>query len=61
LENISDAVNTEIVSANITSSTNVVVDEARAKSNNGGLIEIAAIDNGLAFPFKHPDEWRACN
>jgi phosphatidylinositol 4-kinase type 2 len=24
-------------------------------------IAIAAIDNGLAFPFKHPDEWRACN
>ena len=24
-------------------------------------ISIAAIDNGLAFPFKHPDEWRACN
>ena len=24
------------------------------------LIKIAAIDNGLAFPFKHPDEWRAC-
>ncbi|XP_060044247.1 phosphatidylinositol 4-kinase type 2-beta isoform X2 [Erinaceus europaeus] len=23
------------------------------------LIKIAAIDNGLAFPFKHPDEWRA--
>lgn len=23
-------------------------------------IEIAAIDNGLAFPFKHPDSWRAC-
>lgn len=22
--------------------------------------KIAAIDNGLAFPFKHPDEWRAC-
>ncbi|CAG5134034.1 unnamed protein product [Candidula unifasciata] len=22
-------------------------------------IYIAAIDNGLAFPFKHPDEWRA--
>ena len=21
---------------------------------------VAAIDNGLAFPFKHPDEWRAC-
>jgi len=23
-------------------------------------IKVAAIDNGLAFPFKHPDEWRAC-
>ena len=23
-------------------------------------ISIAAIDNGLAFPFKHPDEWRTC-
>lgn len=23
-------------------------------------INVAAIDNGLAFPFKHPDEWRAC-
>ncbi|KAH9487882.1 Phosphatidylinositol 4-kinase type 2-beta [Bulinus truncatus] len=22
-------------------------------------IAVAAIDNGLAFPFKHPDEWRA--
>ncbi|CAF1648264.1 unnamed protein product, partial [Didymodactylos carnosus] len=22
-------------------------------------IHLAAIDNGLAFPFKHPDEWRA--
>ncbi|KAI9320993.1 phosphatidylinositol 3 and 4-kinase-domain-containing protein [Dichotomocladium elegans] len=22
-------------------------------------IQIAAIDNGLAFPFKHPDEWRS--
>lgn len=24
------------------------------------VIRIAAIDNGLAFPFKHPDQWRAC-
>jgi hypothetical protein len=23
-------------------------------------IHLAAIDNGLAFPFKHPDEWRTC-
>uniref|UniRef100_A0A1I7SZH9 Phosphatidylinositol 4-kinase type 2 n=1 Tax=Caenorhabditis tropicalis TaxID=1561998 RepID=A0A1I7SZH9_9PELO len=22
-------------------------------------VDVAAIDNGLAFPFKHPDEWRA--
>jgi len=24
------------------------------------VTSIAAIDNGLAFPFKHPDAWRAC-
>lgn len=24
-------------------------------------IRIAAIDNGLAFPFKHPESWRSCN
>ena len=23
-------------------------------------VQIAAIDNGLAFPFKHPDQWRTC-
>lgn len=23
-------------------------------------VMVAAIDNGLAFPFKHPDEWRGC-
>ena len=23
-----------------------------------GTIDIAAIDNGLAFPYKHPDAWR---
>ncbi|VDN09113.1 unnamed protein product [Dibothriocephalus latus] len=22
-------------------------------------VDVVAIDNGLAFPFKHPDEWRA--
>ena len=22
-------------------------------------IQVAAIDNGLAFPIKHPDSWRA--
>lgn len=44
------------------------VDEAGddTNTNTGGaskasrpIIKIAAIDNGLAFPFKHPDEWRA--
>ncbi|KFM74535.1 Phosphatidylinositol 4-kinase type 2-beta, partial [Stegodyphus mimosarum] len=24
-----------------------------------GEVKLAAIDNGLAFPFKHPDSWRA--
>ena len=23
-------------------------------------VYIAAIDNGLAFPYKHPDSWRLC-
>lgn len=30
------------------------------ESSPDSCIKIAAIDNGLAFPFKHPDEWRAC-
>ena len=30
------------------------------QNNQINQIKIAAIDNGLAFPFKHPDEWRAC-
>ncbi|XP_023816683.1 phosphatidylinositol 4-kinase type 2-beta isoform X4 [Oryzias latipes] len=29
------------------------------ESSPDSCIKIAAIDNGLAFPFKHPDEWRA--
>lgn len=28
-------------------------------NSSDSRIKIAAIDNGLAFPFKHPDEWRA--
>lgn len=27
--------------------------------NDTSCVRIAAIDNGLAFPFKHPDSWRA--
>jgi hypothetical protein len=39
-------------------SNNSVIED---KSMNYDItINIAAIDNGLAFPFKHPDEWRAC-
>merc|ERR1719367_2260753 len=28
------------------------------EENSKDVIEVAAIDNGLAFPFKHPDSWR---
>ena len=31
-----------------------------AATEGAGSITIAAIDNGLSFPCKHPDEWRAC-
>ncbi|XP_045429575.1 phosphatidylinositol 4-kinase type 2-beta isoform X6 [Pipistrellus kuhlii] len=33
--------------------------EAKCVDEKESLIKVAAIDNGLAFPFKHPDEWRA--
>uniref|UniRef100_A0A8C3AFR7 Phosphatidylinositol 4-kinase type 2 n=1 Tax=Cyclopterus lumpus TaxID=8103 RepID=A0A8C3AFR7_CYCLU len=29
------------------------------EKSSASCVKIAAIDNGLAFPFKHPDEWRA--
>ena len=31
----------------------------KTKATPEEIICVAAIDNGLAFPFKHPDEWRA--
>lgn len=37
-----------------------VQDAEWSESSQDSCIKIAAIDNGLAFPFKHPDEWRAC-
>lgn len=45
------------------STPDVDEDEAQAPEAdwsivNGPTVEIAAIDNGLAFPFKHPDQWR---
>ncbi|XP_026123540.1 phosphatidylinositol 4-kinase type 2-beta [Carassius auratus] len=33
--------------------------ESEWTDSKDSAIQIAAIDNGLAFPFKHPDEWRA--
>lgn len=39
---------------------NWLVREEKDHNNKVNQIKIAAIDNGLAFPFKHPDEWRAC-
>ncbi|KRZ54898.1 Phosphatidylinositol 4-kinase type 2-beta [Trichinella nativa] len=36
-----------------------VVDVECDDKESSALIKIAAIDNGLAFPLKHPDEWRA--
>ncbi|KAM4710350.1 phosphatidylinositol 4-kinase type 2-beta [Discoglossus pictus] len=35
------------------------ISEKDWKTSKEPVIKIAAIDNGLAFPFKHPDEWRA--
>ncbi|KRZ16698.1 Phosphatidylinositol 4-kinase type 2-beta [Trichinella zimbabwensis] len=36
-----------------------MVDVECDDKESSALIKIAAIDNGLAFPLKHPDEWRA--
>ncbi|GIY84755.1 phosphatidylinositol 4-kinase type 2-beta [Caerostris darwini] len=33
--------------------------DTSTENGSKGEINIAAIDNGLAFPFKHPDSWRA--
>ena len=38
----------------------LVKQELDHDNNKVVRVKLAAIDNGLAFPFKHPDEWRAC-
>ncbi|XP_075244986.1 phosphatidylinositol 4-kinase type 2-alpha-like [Convolutriloba macropyga] len=42
--------------------TRQILDPKSNGQNNGNItstdVKIAAIDNGLAFPFKHPDSWR---
>lgn len=40
------------------SSTSSVEDDI-PKQPSKGHIHVAAIDNGLAFPYKHPDQWRS--
>ncbi|CAO3636426.1 unnamed protein product [Cunninghamella echinulata] len=40
---------------NTTTATNTTCQHGKKSPH----IHIAAIDNGLAFPFKHPDEWRS--
>lgn len=55
--------NASTVSRN-SATTNTTSTTANSPSNTQSktvtTLKIAAIDNGLAFPFKHPDEWRAC-
>ncbi|KAG5461990.1 MAG: phosphatidylinositol 3 and 4-kinase-domain-containing protein [Olpidium bornovanus] len=45
--------------AEITSSTTEAGDKASLAAYAKPHIHIAAIDNGLAFPWKHPDRWRS--
>ena len=33
--------------------------KAKEEEGEAASISVAAIDNGLAFPIKHPDSWRA--
>lgn len=47
------------ISENQSSIQNSFKKENIDEKNQKPIIKIAAIDNGLAFPFKHPDEWRA--
>ncbi|KAJ8262309.1 hypothetical protein GJAV_G00165010 [Gymnothorax javanicus] len=37
----------------------VSMKDVECRGEEDPAVRIAAIDNGLAFPFKHPDEWRA--
>ncbi|ELU06765.1 hypothetical protein CAPTEDRAFT_152761 [Capitella teleta] len=44
--------------------TDVIIPDLASPGDDWSLVKhpeisIAAIDNGLAFPYKHPDEWRA--
>ena len=61
--------NNETTSSSSVTNDKISLDDQQQRHTAGGdeadqrrsrpVIKIAAIDNGLAFPFKHPDEWRA--
>lgn len=55
---ISNQSNTDIFGTN-DNDKGALEKELEEYKQNKTIIKIAAIDNGLAFPFKHPDEWRA--
>ena len=46
--------------SNTMASQNDTIKSTNTTKKTKTIIKIAAIDNGLAFPCKHPDEWRAC-
>lgn len=48
-----------IVNGNTVSAQVDLTDSTDWNMVNMPEIRIAAIDNGLAFPYKHPDSWRA--
>ena len=45
--------------SHISSASEINGDQGNWENVKMPTVSIAAIDNGLAFPFKHPDEWRA--
>uniref|UniRef100_A0A0N5AFE6 Phosphatidylinositol 4-kinase type 2 n=1 Tax=Syphacia muris TaxID=451379 RepID=A0A0N5AFE6_9BILA len=45
-------------STEVKSDFSIPPEKQPAAQGQNGKITIAAIDNGLAFPIKHPDEWR---
>lgn len=48
-----------VITSNGTSAQVQFIDTKEWNSIQTPEIRVAAIDNGLAFPYKHPDSWRA--
>jgi phosphatidylinositol 4-kinase type 2 len=57
--NSNDNNNNNNISATTSTTANDSVTKESKPEKTVITIKVAAIDNGLAFPFKHPDEWRA--